>query len=170
MVEGSRQVVLVVHNIRSAHNVGSLLRTADGLGIEEVIFSGYTPYPRAVQDDRLPHVVQRATNQIRKTALLAEKSVAWHHTDDIDVLLDEFRTNGYLIAALEQADGSVALSDFNPPAKTVLILGNEVDGVDKKLLKRTDVILEIPMRGRKESFNVAAAAAMALYHLTLLDR
>ena len=164
------EVVLVAHDVRSAHNVGSLFRTSDGLGIKEVILSGYTPYPPIKSDTRLPHIAQRAARQIHKTALGAEESVHWRHVSDIYEELDRLKRSGYVITALEQSKNAIALSDYAPRPKTVLIVGSEVAGIDEELLDKVDAILEIPMRGRKESFNVAAAAAMALYHLTYLDK
>lgn len=165
-----KEVILVIHDVRSAHNVGSLLRTAEGLGVKEVILSGYSPYPKAVGDKRLPHIAQRIDSRIRKTALGAEKSVKWRQTENIDNTLEDLKSNGCLVLALEQASNSQALSGFTDETRIALIVGSEVGGIDPKILKRCDGVVEIPMRGRKESFNVAAAAAMALYHLTLLDK
>ncbi|HET7827347.1 MAG TPA: TrmH family RNA methyltransferase [Candidatus Saccharimonadales bacterium] len=163
-------LILVVHNVRSAHNVGSLFRTAAGLGLNEVVLTGYTPYPASKTDQRLPHIAAKAANQISKTALGTEQMIKWRQADDITKLLDELRQAGYQLAALEQASESVQLGKFKPPAKLALLVGNEVEGLDNETLKRCEVILEIPMRGRKESFNVAVAAGMALYQLTSLDR
>lgn len=170
MVNSEASVILVVHNIRSAHNVGSLLRTADGLGIKEVILSGYTPYPKASKEKRLPHIAERVDNQIRKTALGAENFVKWRQIDDLESELDDLKSEGCVILALEQTINSKPLNEFKGTQKLALIVGSEVDGIDSQILKQCDAAVEIPMRGRKESFNVAAAAAMALYHLTLLDR
>jgi len=165
-----KEVILVVHNVRSAHNVGSLLRTADGLGIKEVILSGYTPYPYKLNDERLPHLAKRTDAQIQKTALGAEKSIKWRQDNQISSVLDELKAGGYFLLALEQTAGSKPLDKFKTRDKIALILGSEVGGIDSQILKRCDGIAEISMRGRKESFNVAAAAAMALYHLTFLDK
>jgi 23S rRNA (guanosine2251-2'-O)-methyltransferase len=165
MDKGERRIVLVVHNIRSAYNVGALLRTADGLGVNKVILSGYTPYPAAAEDDRLPHVAQKTNRAIQKTALGAEISVAWEKIDNIQDHLNHLRNEGYQIAALEQTTASQNLPDFRPPDKLVLLVGNEVDGLEADLLNSINVHLQIPMLGAKESLNVAAAAAIALYHL-----
>jgi len=158
------QLILVVHNIRSTHNVGSLLRTADGLGLEAVYLTGYTPYPAAPDDERLPHLAQKLTQQIHKTALGAETTVPWRHFATIDQALAALRQSGFTIAALEQAAGSIALPDFQPPPKLAIIVGREVEGLEPEVLQAVDQIIEIPMAGLKESFNVAIAAAMALYH------
>jgi 23S rRNA (guanosine2251-2'-O)-methyltransferase len=159
-----RRLILIAHNLRSAHNVGSLLRTCDGLGVEQLFLTGYTPYPSKTDDERLPHLSQRIDRQIIKTALGAEQSVAWQQSSEIGPVIKELRSKGFVIAALEQASGSVKLPDFEPPAKLALIIGREVEGIEPEILAMCGQILEIPMFGRKESFNVVQAAAMALYH------
>ena len=160
-----RKIVLVGHNIRSAHNVGSLLRTADGLGVSRVCLSGYTPYPSSTTDKRLPHLAAKIDRQIHKTALGAETSVTWSHFDDVFTLIDQLRKEGFLIAALEQSADSTDLNQFQPPQSIALVVGSEVEGLDSRVLEASDVRLEIPMLGAKESFNVAVAAAIAIYCL-----
>lgn len=160
-----KRSVLVIHNVRSALNVGSLLRTADGLGIEKVYMTGYTPYPEAKEDVRLPHQRRRTSQQIHKTALGAELFIKWQQIADINECLDKLRSSGFQIVALEQHSKAIKLSRFEAGPKTALIVGNEVTGVEDSLLKLADQIIQIPMRGRKESFNVAIAAAIAIYHL-----
>lgn len=159
------KIILIVHNIRSSHNVGSLLRSADGLGVEKVYLTGYTPYPEARNDKRLPHVKLKLSQQIHKTALGAEKSVKWGQRDEIYGLLDELRRKKLLIVALEQTPSASSLMDFKTSQNLALIVGNEIDGLDKKITELSDVQLQIPMLGSKESFNVAIAGAIALYHL-----
>ncbi len=160
-----REIVLVAHNLRSTHNVGSLLRTADGLGISSVYLTGYTPYPLTLSDERLPHLAAKIDRAITKTALGAETSVNWSHVPDLLPLLTSLRSDGFVLAALEQMQGSIALPDYNAYDKTALIVGREVEGIEPEVLSQVDIALEIPMFGRKESFNVVQAAAMALYHL-----
>src|SRR5207253_1483140 len=109
---------------------GSLLRTADGLGVTEVCLTGYTPYPASPNDDRLPHLAAKIDKQIAKTALGAEKSQVWRHQDNIESLIKELRKQGYLIAALEQVPNSVKLPDFKPPSKIAVIVGREVEGIE----------------------------------------
>jgi 23S rRNA (guanosine2251-2'-O)-methyltransferase len=162
-----RDIVLIAHNLRSTHNVGSLLRTAEGLGINKVYLTGYTPYPKNHNDSRLPHIATKIDKQIAKTALGAEKYLDWQHRDNIEDLIKELRKDGYNITALEQAPGSTKLPAFNPPQKIALIVGREVEGIEPEILELCDDILEIPMFGKKESFNVVQAAAMALYHFRL---
>ena len=158
-------LVLVVHDVRSAHNVGSLLRTADGLGINKVYLTGYTPYPKAKNDDRLPHLSAKLERLINKTALGSQDTVSWEHKDDVFKLLENLKKQGFNICALEQSANSQSLPAFRSNKNIALICGNEVTGLDEKILQKTDICLEIPMLGGKESYNVAVSAAIALYHL-----
>lgn len=160
-----QDIILIAHDIRSCHNVGSLLRTAEGLGITKVYLTGYTPYPVKPNDTRLPHIATKLTNQIHKTALGAELTQSWEQSDAIEPVIEKLRADGYLIAGLEQTPSSVELHKYHPPAKIALLLGREVEGIEPKLIESLDVTLEIPMHGSKESFNVVQAAAMALYSL-----
>lgn len=161
-----RSLVLIAHNLRSAHNVGSLLRIGDGLAVERLYLTGYTPYPHAGdKDGRLPHLAVKLDRQIAKTALGAERSTVWRHAEDINKVISRLKRGGYLVAALERAPGSIQLPAFDPPPKLALVVGREVEGLEPEVLAACDLILEIPMLGDKESFNVASAAAMALYHL-----
>lgn len=159
-----RQLVLIAHNLRSAHNVGSVLRTAEGLGVGKLYLSGYSPYPPAPNDKRLPHLAQRADRQIAKTALGAEKFIDWQYRADIKALIHDLKKQGFTVAALEQSPYSTKLTDLQPPDKLALIVGRETEGIEPEILAVCDHVLEIPMFGRKESFNVAQASAMALYH------
>jgi len=160
-----REIVLIVHDVRSTHNVGSLLRTAEGLGVDHVYFTGYTPYPPTKPDTRLPHLAQKLGRQISKTALGAEHNLPWSHADDLPTLFDSLRGEGFRLIALEQDKQSTPLTTYNPGDKVALLIGREVEGIDPALLKHVDDIVEIPMFGQKESFNVAQATAIALYHL-----
>ncbi len=160
-----RSIIVIAHNLRSTHNIGSLLRTADGLGVERVYLTGYTPYPSQVDDIRLPHLVRKIDKHIAKTALGAESLVPWEQRGDIVELLAELREDKYTIAALEQTATARDISTYKPPERIVIILGREVEGVEQEVLALTDLQLVIPMLGQKESFNVVQAAAMALYHL-----
>lgn len=159
-----RQIILIAHNLRSSHNVGSLLRTAEGLGVKTVYLTGYTPYPRAAQDERLPHIAQKVDEQIAKTALSAEKMIDWQHREEILPLIEELKHQKFIVVALEQAPNATKLPDFKSPAKIAIIVGREVEGIELEVLQACDTVVEIPMQGSKESFNVVQAAAMALYH------
>jgi 23S rRNA (guanosine2251-2'-O)-methyltransferase len=162
-------IILIIHNVRSTHNVGSLFRSADGFGVTHIYLTGYTPYPQTENDDRLPHISSKIENQIQKTALGAQKSVPWKHLENLYELIDSLKKEGYLVAALEQTPKAIALNTFKSTDNIALILGNEVDGVDSEVLDKADVHLEIPMHGSKESFNVAIAGSMALYHFQMLS-
>ncbi|HET9850629.1 MAG TPA: TrmH family RNA methyltransferase [Candidatus Saccharimonadales bacterium] len=159
------KIVLIAHNLRSAHNVGSILRSADAFAIDQVYLSGYSPYPKQADDPRLPHLADKATKQIAKTALGAEKTVPLVHHGDIFKLLEQLRAEGFQITALEQSRKSIPLNDFQPGPKLAIIVGREVEGIEPEVLRTVDKIIEIPMLGTKESLNVASAAAIAMYDL-----
>lgn len=161
-------IVLVVYNVRSAHNVGSMLRTADGLGIAKVYICGYSPYPLEKDDARLSHLAAKSDHQINKTALGAQNSVKWEHRQNIVELISELKSRSYLVAALEQTEAASELGKFKPSSKVALIVGSEVGGLPVGVLDICDRQIYIPMSGKKESFNVAVAAAIALYHLKYL--
>lgn len=160
----NHKIIIIAHNLRSAHNVGSLLRTADGLGAEKIYLTGYTPFPYTSGDSRLPHLAAKIDRQIAKTALGAQNSVAWEHHENIIDLLARLKNNGYQIVALEQTEHSQPLSSYTPNNKIAIILGREVEGIEDAVLRAADTHVEIPMSGKKESFNVVIAAGIALYH------
>ena len=164
------KLAVIAHNMRSIHNVGSLLRTADGLGIDLVYLSGYTAYPAKENDKRLPHLAKKLDAQIHKTALGAERTVNWKHDDTLEEAIKNLKEDGYTIIALEQNEKSILLSEFtNRPDNIALLLGSERDGLSKEELEYADQIIEIPMKGSKESFNVVQAAAICLYTLSNLS-
>lgn len=159
------EIIVIAHNIRSTHNIGSIFRTCEGFGVSKIILSGYTPYPKTENDSRLPHIANKLTGQIHKTALDAENMVPFVYQENFDI--DELKSAGYKVVALEQDKRSIRLPDYNAPQKVALLLGEEVHGIDKSTLDRCDDILEIPMSGQKESFNVSVAAGIALYQLSI---
>lgn len=163
------RTILITNNIRSAHNVGSLLRTADAAGVEKVIFTGITPYPKRAGDTRLPHIAEGAHKQISKTALGAEATVKWEYFADIAEAINVLKRQNYQIVALEQAPNSTPLFNWQPKFPVALIIGHEVTGVEKSVLELCDQIVEIPQYGSKESLNVSVAAGVALYHLLSLQ-
>lgn len=165
-----RQLVIIAHDMRSAHNVGSLLRTADGFGAK-VYLTGYTPYPAHKDDTRLPHLSAKLTRQIHKTALGAETNhKLWHYRPDLSELLEDLKDDEFEIIALEQDEYSTSLFEYQPTEKIAILLGREVEGIDPQLLKLCDRIVEIPMYGKKESFNVVESATVALYHCRMSDK
>jgi tRNA G18 (ribose-2'-O)-methylase SpoU len=161
--------ILVVHNIRSTHNVGSILRTCDGLGVDEVFLTGYTPYPKHLNDTRLPYLAEKINKSINKTALGAEEHVNWHYTENPFEIIDKFRSKGYEIIGLEQASNSININDYLPSKNTVIIIGEELEGISKDLIKICDKIVEIPMKGHKESLNVSISTAIILFKITNFD-
>ena len=153
-------MILVLHNIRSVHNVGSIFRTADAAGVEKIILSGYTPTPLDRFD--LPR------KDFAKVSLGAEKTISWEHVKTISGAIKQLKKEGYFVIAVEQAKNSTSLFDFQAPKnkKLALVLGNEVRGISKQSLKSMNAIVEIPMRGKKESLNVSVAAGIAMFVLT----
>jgi tRNA G18 (ribose-2'-O)-methylase SpoU len=159
--KGREKIIVVCHNIRSAFNVGSIFRTADGAGVTKIILGGYSAHP--------PHP------KISKTALGAEKSIPHERVWQTWNVIENFKEKRYHIAALEKtkevypespkARGTKNIFNFKPKFPMVLVLGNEVKGLSKKILGRCDDIVFIPMRGRKESLNVAVAFGIAIYQI-----
>ena len=148
--------IVVLDNIRSAHNVGAIFRTADGAGVSKIFLCGYTPKPI----DRFG----RVQPEIQKTSLGATESVAWEAVEAIEDCLDRLHEDDFTIASVEQTPDSISYKDWQPTEKMAFIFGNEVDGVQERALSKSDVVLEIPMLGKKESLNVSNAAAIILYH------
>ncbi len=140
---------LILDNIRSLHNVGSLFRSCDGFGVDKILLSGYTGIP--------------PRKEISKTALGAEEVVLWEKHDDTEKLIKFLKKEGFYIVSLEKSETSETIDLFKWPEKTVLILGNEITGIDKKILDISDFVVHINMDGIKESFNVASAGAIALF-------
>jgi tRNA G18 (ribose-2'-O)-methylase SpoU len=158
------EIIVIAHNIRSTHNVGAIFRTSDGFGVRKIILSGYTPFPKTMDDPRLPHIAEKLTAQIHKTALGAEEIIPFVHqeTPGLELLKNE----GFTVVGLEQDKRSVMLPDYTPPQKIALLLGEEVEGIEQSLRDLCDDLIEIPMHGKKESYNVSVAAGIALYALT----
>ena len=145
-------IVLLAHNIRSLWNVGSLFRTCDCFGVEKLYLTGYTATP--------------PRREISKTAIGAEEYVEWEYEQDPIAVITKLKSNGFAIVGLEQTETSVDLSSFDPPEKTCLIVGHEVTGMPQDQLDLCDSLIEIPMKGQKESLNVGVAAGVALASLT----
>ena len=164
-----REIVLILHDIRSAHNVGSLLRTAECLGVNKVLLTGYTPYPIEKNDVRLPHIANKTAARLHKTALGAEAYIQWEHVEDIMQAMHILDQDGFSLIALEQSPKSVDISSWMPPDKIAILLGREVEGIADNLLDRCNQIIEIPMLGRKESLNVVQAAAIILFRSRFAD-
>ncbi|MBQ3348038.1 TrmH family RNA methyltransferase [Candidatus Saccharibacteria bacterium] len=167
-------MIIILHNIRSTYNVGAILRTAEGFGVEKVIFSGYTP--RVHDQNLLPHLRDKLDREIHKTALGAEDMLDIYSSDDIFKEAQKLRDKGYQMIGLENNTTASPLYQLNDSAlfkalksNFALILGEEVNGIDYSLYDIIDLFIEIPMHGQKESFNVSVAAGIAMYALTNLQ-
>lgn len=147
---------VLLHNVRSAHNVGSIFRTSDAAGVSKVYLSGYTPRP--------VDAFGRMQKDIAKTALGAEQFLAWEYAKDPMTLIAKARAEGFVIIGIEQDARALDYRSHEMKEKTLFVLGNEVRGMSPKLRAACDLLLEIPMRGKKESLNVAVAAGIILFN------
>ena len=147
-----RPIAVILDNVRSMHNVGSVLRTSDAFLIEKVYLCGITPNP--------PH------REIRKTAIGAEESVSWQAEHDVLSLVQNLKAQGYQIIVVEQADESIPVRNFQPKdRKLAVVFGHEVEGVQNEIVELADVVLEIEQFGTKHSLNISVAAGIVLHHL-----
>lgn len=146
-------VALMADNVRSMHNIGAMFRTADAFLVNEIILGGITGCP--------PHP------DISKTALGAEETVSWRHVDDALGEVVKMKKEGWKVCVLEQVHGSIPLNEFKVVRgeKLLLVVGNEVSGVDQRIVDMADYVLEIPQQGVKHSLNVSVSAGIALYAL-----
>ncbi len=144
-------LVVVLDNIRSLSNIGSIFRTADAMQVESIVLCGITATP--------PH------RELHKTALGAEESVDWSYEEDILTSIAKLKAAGYTIVAVEQVEQSVLLNEFEvvPRQKYAVVLGNEVKGVQQEVVNQSDLFLEIPQFGTKHSLNVSVSAGMVLW-------
>lgn len=147
-------LVVITDNVRSMHNIGSIFRTADAFLVEEIVLGGISGVP--------PHP------EITKTALGAEETVAWRHVDDTLGEVVRLKEQGWKVCVLEQVHGSIPLPEFRsrPGERLALVVGNEVSGVDQRIVDLADYLLEIPQYGTKHSLNVSVSTGIALYALT----
>lgn len=154
----SSGLVVVLDNIRSAHNVGSAFRSSDSFRIDKLYLCGISAVPPSAE--------------LHKTALGAEDSVAWEHFTTTLEAVEELRKEGYKIVSLEQTVKSVSLKDFRPEkgVRYALVAGNEVAGVDQAVVDASDFSLEIPQYGTKHSLNVSVALGVALWHFRLFSK
>jgi tRNA G18 (ribose-2'-O)-methylase SpoU len=155
-----REVVALLHNIRSVHNVGSMFRTADGAGIRKLYLAGFTPTPL----DRFGEY----RKDMIKTALGAERMVPWMHERSVGPMLRRLRKEGYAIVALEKRKGALSPAQARKKLgkrKICLVVGNEVAGLSPALCRAADIVVELPMHGEKESLNVSVAFGIAAYAL-----
>jgi 23S rRNA (guanosine2251-2'-O)-methyltransferase len=150
-VQDKLPIVVVLDNVRSMHNVGSIFRTCDGFAVEQVCLCGITSQP--------PH------REIEKTALGATQSINWTYYAEPVQAIEQLRKDGYTIIAIEQAENSIMLNDFetDKSKKYALIFGNEVNGVSDEVMQMIDACIEIPQFGTKHSFNIVVSAGIVLW-------
>lgn len=149
-------IFVVLHNIRSAHNVGSIFRTADGAGVSKVILCGYTPTPT----DRFGRIVK----DIEKTSLGATESVPWERYDHTSECIETLKKERVRIVAVEQHERAVPYSDIAYQGDTAFVFGNEIEGVPESIIQMADDVVHIPMHGMKESLNVSVTAGVILFN------
>jgi 23S rRNA (guanosine2251-2'-O)-methyltransferase len=145
-------IVIVLDNVRSMNNVGSVFRTADGFALEAIYLCGFTPQP--------PH------RDIQKTALGATETVQWQHVQHTLDAVQTLQQNGYTIIAIEQVHNSISLEKYviDKTKKYALILGNEVEGIEETVIKKCDAVIEIPQAGTKHSFNISVSMGIVSWH------
>lgn len=156
---------LVLDNVRSSYNVGAIWRTAEAAGVSQLWLCGITPHPPVDQDSRLPYVAAKAGAAIAKTALGAEKSLPFNFCPTTLDCLRDLKSQGCVIYGLEQSPQAKDLFEFRPSFPLALVVGNEPKGLSPAVLAACDQLLEIPMRGQKDSLNVSVATGIALYQL-----
>jgi tRNA G18 (ribose-2'-O)-methylase SpoU len=153
----NKEIGVLLHNIRSTHNVGSIFRTSDSVGVTKIYFSGYTPLPV----DKFG----RSRKDIAKVALGAEKVIPWEYLESPEKIIKKLKKENYQIISLEQSSTSTDYKKVKVKYPVLFVVGNEVDGVMKNLLSLSDVVAEIPMMGDKESLNVSVAFGVALFRI-----
>jgi len=154
-IESMALIYIILDDLRSVHNVGAIFRTADAVGVSKIYLSGTTPTPL----DRFG----RARKDFAKSALGSEKTVPWEYVKNPVALIRKLKQDKFQIIAVEQAKNSTDYKKIKPAKKAVVILGNEVEGISKRILMSADIISEIPMRGKKESLNVSVSAGIVLF-------
>jgi len=158
MKQNKKEFYLLLDNIRSLFNVGAIFRIADAIGVNKIILGGITCQRESAGKKELNF-------KIKKTALGAEKIIPWEHTCQSWRVIEKLKKKGFQIIALEQTKESIDYKKIKPKFPLVLIVGNEINGVSKNLLNRTDKIIALPMQGQKESLNVAVATGIAVYEI-----
>lgn len=147
----------ILHNIRSVHNVGSIFRTADGLGVEKLFLTGYTPAPV----DRFG----RKRDKFTKVSLGAEDTVDWKSVDDVLSLIDKLQDQGVSVVVCEPTEQAVDIKNFSPSQDVCLVFGNEVDGIPEGIIGKCDQVVKVTMQGKKSSLNVSVAFGVTTHEL-----
>ena len=161
------EVSLILPDIRSTHNVGSIFLTSEIFGVKKIYIAGYTPYPTMPNDARIPHLARKIQSQIHKTALGTEAIVPFEVFGTASEAITSAKEEGNTIYALEQNKDSINLADVQLDQKCAFILGREVEGVAPDVLEQAEQIIEISQLGSKESLNIATASAILLYDICI---
>jgi len=159
--EKGKELSIILHNIRSAHNVGAIFRTADAVGVSHIYCTGYTPTPV----DRFGQI----RKDIAKTALGAERTIDWSKEKNVSVLIEKLKQKGVYVVAVEQDSRSVSYRNISKHESMCIVMGNEVLGISRAVRNRCDMIAEIPMKGKKESLNVSVATGIVLYEVVAFE-
>ncbi len=161
-----KKIVLILCDVRSCYNVGSIFRTADAAGSAEIVLCGITPHPRLPNDTRPEKVIENNSKMIHKTALGAEESVSYsYHQSPLDAI-NKYKLAGYQVVALEnKMENTENIFDFKSTHDLVIVVGSETNGLNDEVLGLCGNVLEIPMNGMKNSLNVSVAVGIALYAL-----
>jgi len=157
------ELYLILDNIRSLYNVGSIFRIADCVGVRKIYITGITPYPTLSNDPRKPWEIERIQKQLHKTALGAELSIPWAYYPNIDIIVKQINSENIPIFILESNEISKNIYSIEFPNRCALIVGNEIYGVNQSLINQSTKIIHIPMVGIKESLNVSTATSIACY-------
>ncbi len=161
------KVHILLPNIRSAHNVGSIFRSSDCFNVQKIYMHGTTPMPI----DRFGNITEKAQKDIAKTALGAEKTIEWEYVENIKKLINNLKKDNFYIVSIEQNKNSISINEFKRKIKKekiqniLCIFGNEVLGIEQSILNQSDSIVEISMKGKKESLNVSVCAGIILFSL-----
>lgn len=162
-IKSKKELIVVLPDIRSSYNIGSIFRTSDATGVSKIYMCGYSPCPT----DKF----NRPQKEIAKTALGAEKRIPWEYKKDVQQIIKNLKEEGFLVVAVEQDERSITYKKFfkknmgKKVTKMAIIFGNEVEGISKKIIALCDAVVDIPMLGEKESLNVSVSAGIVLYEL-----
>ncbi|CAG1022876.1 tRNA (guanosine(18)-2'-O)-methyltransferase [Patescibacteria group bacterium] len=149
----NKQIIVILDNIRSVHNVGAIFRTCDGAGVHSIHLCGITPTPEH--------------KKVHKTALNAEEYVKWEYFKSTQEAVNKAKEQGYAVFSVEQNANSSKLNEYDFPEKTALIFGNEITGIGPAIMESSDKVIELPMAGKKNSLNVATCVGIVVYYIKM---
>jgi len=149
----NKQIIVILDNIRSVHNVGAIFRTSDGAGVHNIYLCGITPTPEH--------------KKVHKTALNAEEYVKWDYFKSTQEAINKAKDQGYAVFSVEQSANSSKLNEYDFPEKTALIFGNEITGIGPAIMESSDKVIELPMAGKKNSLNVSTCVGIVVYYIKM---